>query len=118
MDHRKISILVIDDCLEQAECLARLLEAIGHRASFVINPLDALDAAEGMHPDIIFVDLDMPNVDGWALARMFRQQFGDIRLVAVTGLDPQNHDVFDAWLTKPVRLGALSGILALESEAL
>jgi CheY-like chemotaxis protein len=40
--------LVVDDSLEQAECLARLLEAIGHSATIVINPLDALDALDAL----------------------------------------------------------------------
>jgi CheY-like chemotaxis protein len=117
MLNRSCSALVIDDSLEQAECLARLLEAKGHRATFVIHPLDALDAADAMHPDIVFIDLDMPQMDGWALARMFRKRFGAVRLAAVTGLEPDRLEGFDACLVKPIRLDALDKLLDTEAEA-
>jgi len=118
MHNTRSSALVIDDCLEQAECFARLLEAMGHRATFVIHPLDALDAAEGTHPDIVFIDLDMPQIDGWALARMIRKRLGGIRLIAVSGLDPERAELFDGFLVKPIRLDALRKLLAAEAETL
>jgi CheY-like chemotaxis protein len=118
MLNRSYSALVIDDCLEQAECFARLLEAMGHRATFVIHPLDALDTADAIRPDVVFVDLDMPEIDGWALARMLRKRFGAIRLVAVSGLDPASRDGFDACLVKPIGLDALRKLLAAETETL
>ena len=106
--------LVIDDYLEAAECLARLLEAIGHSAAFVINPLDALDAAEGLQPEVVLIDLDMPRVDGWQLARQFRSRFGpELRLFAITGLDSTEHRQssaragFDAHLVKPISMELL-----------
>jgi len=109
---------VVDDCLEQAECFARVLEAIGHKATFVIHPLDALDAADSIRPDFVFIDLDMPQIDGWTLARMLRQRFAKMRLVAVTGHDPRHHAGFDACLVKPVSLEMLRRVLAAETEAL
>jgi CheY-like chemotaxis protein len=102
-------VLVIDDALEAAEGMARMLEALGHTASFVINPLDALDAAEGIQPEAACIDLDMPKIDGWRLARLLRERFGaELRLIAVTGLDrPADRERsrlagFDAHLVKPV----------------
>lgn len=118
MRRRRCSSLVVDDCLEQAECFARLLDAMGHKATFVIHPLDALDAADSLHPDIVFIDLDMPQIGGWTLARMFRQRFPDMRLVAVTGHDPQQYPGFDACLVKPVALDALQRAIAAETEAI
>jgi CheY-like chemotaxis protein len=50
MQPRRVWSLVVDDCLEQAECLARLLEALGHSATFVINPFDAIDASTRCTP--------------------------------------------------------------------
>jgi|SRR5688572_14123965 len=108
-----LHILVIDDSLELAECFARVLEESGHRAGFVINPLDALDAAEGMHAEVVFIDIDMPGIDGWELAHLFRRRFGPaVRLVAVTGVDRPppgrvSYARFDAYLVKPVSLERL-----------
>lgn len=44
----------------------------GHSSSFVLNPLDASDAAEGIHADLVFIDIDLPKIDGWELAAPFR----------------------------------------------
>lgn len=107
-------VLVIDDSLEAAEGLARILEALGHSASFIINPLDALDAVEGLQPEVVLIDIDMPLVDGWRLARLLRHRFcGELRLIAVTGLDQpadcerSRRAGFDVHLVKPVASGAL-----------
>ncbi len=117
MQPRRVSSLVVDDCLEQAECLARLLEAIGHSATFVINPFDALDAADALHPGVVFIDIDMPQVDGWALARMLRaaQRRPRIRIVAVSGRDERadSGGLFDAYIVKPVKLEALAEVFAV-----
>lgn len=111
-------VLVIDDSLETAETLARMLEVLGHSAAFVINPLDALDAAEGIQPDVVLIDIDMPKVDGWRVARMLRRRFGDhVRLIAVTGLDRpadrarSRRAGFDAHLVKPVATEAIDAAL-------
>ena len=112
MQPRRVRSLVVDDCLEQAECLARLLEALGHSATFVINPFDAIDAVDALYPEVVFIDIDMPQVDGWALARMLRarRDGGGLRIVAVSGRD-EHADwsaLFDAYLIKPVTVEALT----------
>ena len=117
MPPRRVFSLVVDDCLEQAECLARLLEAIGYSATFLINPLDALDAVDALRPEVVFIDIDMPQVDGWALARILRERSdaGRPRIVAVSGQDPctERRSLFDAYLVKPVKLEALAEVFAL-----
>jgi two-component system OmpR family response regulator len=112
-------VLVVDDSLEVAESLTRLLECAGHVTAFVINPLDALDAAEGFYPEVIFIDIAMPQMDGWELARMFRGRFGydAIRLVALTALGGASDHVrsrkagFDAHLTKPFNLEVIQSAI-------
>lgn len=116
-----LQVLVVDDSIEVAECFARALEAAGHRASFVVNPQDALDAAEGIRPEVVFVDIDMPNLDGWQLSRLFRQRFGaGLRLVALTGLDPEPRrgGAFDDYLVKPVSLQRLLDVTAAASDTM
>ena len=94
----------------------RLLEALGHSATFVINPFDALDAADALHPEVVFIDIDMPQVDGWALARMLRQRSdaAHLRIVAVSGRDEREDwsTLFDAYLIKPVKPEALAEVFA------
>jgi CheY-like chemotaxis protein len=115
-------ILIIDDCLEQAECLARLLEALGHSTTFVINPLDGLDVADAIRPELTFIDIEMPHMDGCRLGRILRERFPDMRLVAVTGLDPARHTAriadagFAGCLVKPVALDELRLILPAASN--
>lgn len=117
MEYPPRPILVIDDCLEQGECLARLLEAMGQSTTFVINPLDALDVADAIHPELSFIDIEMPYMDGCRLARILRERAPEMRLVAVTGLDPAQHAArirsagFDACLVKPVALDGLRRFL-------
>lgn len=110
---------MVDDSLEAAEVLARMLEALGHAAAFVINPLDALDAVEGMQPEVVFIDINMPKIDGWRLARMLRRRFGgeSLRLVALTGRDQPADRLrsrragFDAHLVKPVDLEDICAVV-------
>jgi CheY-like chemotaxis protein len=103
MQPRRVSSLVVDDCLEQAECL--------------VNPFDAPDAADALHPEVVFIDIDMPQVDGWALARMLRQRSdaAHVRIVAVSGPDERADSgaLFDAYLVKPVKLEALAEVFAV-----
>ena len=118
-----MAALIVDDCLETAEALARLVEAAGHAASFIINPLDAVDAVDGMRPHVIFIDIDMPRMDGWRLAGLLHKRFGGDtpRLVAVSGLDGDaarelsRRAGFDAHLMKPLGFDAL--LEALEPRA-
>lgn len=123
MGYKPRPTLVIDDCLEQAECLARLLEAMGQSTTFVINPLDALDVADAIHPELAFIDIEMPYMDGCRLARILREHSPGMRLVAITGLDPARHAArirgagFDACLVKPVALEALRRVLVPRRSA-
>jgi CheY-like chemotaxis protein len=117
---KRFTALVVDDSLEQAECLARLLDTVGHHATFVIHPLDALDAVEALHPEMVFVDIDMPQMDGWALANLLRQRItgAPSRLVAVSGLEDlprRARPLFDAYLVKPVTLDALNEVFAFSA---
>jgi CheY-like chemotaxis protein len=122
MHQKRTTSLVADVCLEQAECFARLVEAVGHKATFVIHPLDALDAVEALQPDVVFVDISMPGIDGWALARMLRKRAGAAPrlIVAVSGHDEDARasEVFDAYLVKPVAIEAVKEILGLRVAAL
>ena len=80
-------VLVVDDNLDSAQAFARLVEQIvGHQVEFAINGYAALQLARKIEPEIVFLDLVMPGISGFELARRLRQEFGEaIRLIAVTG---------------------------------
>jgi CheY-like chemotaxis protein/anti-sigma regulatory factor (Ser/Thr protein kinase) len=102
-------VLVVDDNADAAETIASLLRLEGHRVETALDGAVALHVAEALQPDIAFIDLNMPVMDGYELARRLRALpcGRDARLVALTGLGKAS-DVertravgFDLHLTKP-----------------
>ena len=102
-------ILVVDDLHDSALSLSLVLQHMGHTAEFVTDPWQALEAARRLNPELVFLDIGMPGIDGYALARMFRQEFGfeALRLVALTAWDGDKDRIesrragCDAFITKP-----------------
>ena len=80
-------ILVVDDNADAAESLAALLSISGHETRMAHDGPEALQQAERFHPDIVFLDIGMPTLDGHETARLIRKQpWGkDMVLVALTG---------------------------------
>jgi signal transduction histidine kinase/CheY-like chemotaxis protein len=102
-------VMVVDDNADGAQTMGALLSANGHDVSVFYNAAEALDAATANPPEIAFLDLNMPGMDGFELARRMRDlpSGQQIRLIAVTGMG-READVmrtraagFDAHLTKP-----------------
>jgi CheY-like chemotaxis protein len=116
---RKLKILVVDDLLDSAQSLALLLGEMGYEAKFEIRPETVLERARTLKPDAIFLDLGMPDIDGFRLAELLRAEFGEsIRLVAITGYGADEDRKrtrkagFDAHVLKPIDLPLLESILA------
>lgn len=114
-----IRTLVVDDKPDTAESMARLLEMMGCSATFVTDPTKAMETAEAQNAEIVFLDLGMPTIDGYELARRFRRHYGDaILLVAVTGYTSTDHHRmsreagFDAHVHKPIDMKIIESILA------
>jgi CheY-like chemotaxis protein len=80
-------ILVVDDDVEALEALAELLEVAGYDVDRAIQGADVFPLAETSPPDAIFVDLAMPNVDGYEVARRLAasERTKRIPVIAVTG---------------------------------
>ena len=102
-------VMVVDDNEDGAQTMGALLSANGHDVRVFYAAVEALAAAAQNPPDIAFLDLNMPGMDGFELARRLRDlpSGQQIRLVAVTGMG-READVmrtraagFDAHLTKP-----------------
>ena len=102
--------LVVDDQQDVAESFARMLRAMGCEANFVTNPYMAVEHARQMKAQVVFLDLGMPGIDGYELARILRGKHGweDLKIVAVTGHGADEDRTssrkagFDAHVVKPV----------------
>ena len=102
--------LVVDDDRDVAESFARLLESMGCHAEFLTDPALAMDKVERIRPEIVFLDLGMPGIDGYELAGRLRAKYGwhGLCLVAVTAYGSQEDRArsraagFDAHVLKPV----------------
>lgn len=100
--------------------MTQLLQDLGHEATFVTDPRDAVRTAKAFVPDIAFLDLGMPHIDGYALARSFRddQALSGVCLVAVTAYGSVEHRRrsreagFDAHVQKPADVDVLRAIIA------
>jgi CheY-like chemotaxis protein len=112
-------ILVVDDQPDTAESFARLLQVMGHEVVFVTDPLEALPAARRFQPELVFLDIGMPLVTGYELARIFRSAFGfdKLRMVAITAYNSEEHRSrsreagFDAHVAKPADPAMLESIV-------
>lgn len=79
-------ILVVDDNPDAAELVAQLLSLRGHEVAFACSGADALAAAERFDPEVIFLDIGMPDMDGYQVASALRRsgRFPSTRIVALT----------------------------------
>lgn len=113
-------VLVVDDNVDAADSLAVLLRAQGHETCVAYNGRDALECAEAFRPDISLIDIGLPGMNGYELAKRLRDtaQLRDQRLIAVSGYgQPEDRELsqragFDEHLVKPVELAALEQLLA------
>jgi signal transduction histidine kinase/ActR/RegA family two-component response regulator len=107
-------VLVIDDNEDAARMLQLILESAGHDVCTAFDGTDGLALAEQCHPAVAFVDLRMPGMDGYEVARRLRARFGQhLRLIAVTGFSHEEHQErsrqagFDEHLVKPPSASAI-----------
>ncbi len=112
--------LVVDDNVDNAESLAMLLRLHGDDVRTAHSGVEALEIGEQFHPQIVLLDIGMPQMNGYETCRALRERaWGRSALViAQTGWN-QTEDResarqagFDAHLVKPVEFGALSELLS------
>ena len=116
---RARSVLVVEDNDDAREMLETLLQVMGHRVETARDGIEGLDKALAIAPDIAFVDLGLPGIDGFEVARRLRGA-GDQRtfLVALTGYGArEDRDRalaagFDAHATKPIDANQLAQLLS------
>lgn len=122
-DARPMRLLVADDNVDFATSLAELLRGQGHTVEVVHDGAAALSAARRQAPEVALLDIGMPHLNGYELARKLRAERGldDTLLVAITGWGQASDREealragFDHHLTKPVDPTLLGGLLATAS---
>ncbi len=114
------SVLVVDDNADAAESLALVLRAAGYEVRTAHDGPAALEAAAAARPDAVLLDLGLPRMDGYEVARRLRRQAGAAPplLVAVTGYGQEENRRraeqagFDGYLVKPADPGEVQRLLA------
>jgi CheY-like chemotaxis protein len=112
-------ILIVDDNVDAAEGLSRLLGLEHHEVLVAHDGLEALAANERMHPDVVLLDIGLPRLDGLEVARRIRKasEGSPPLLVATTGFDQakDRHRIaeagFDHHLIKPLDPGVLRSLV-------
>jgi PAS domain S-box-containing protein len=118
-------ILVADDSQDGADSLAFLLRAAGHDVHVAYDGRTAIHSAGELRPDVVLLDIGMPEVSGYDVARAIRREaWGrSMRLIALTGWGQAEHrrrslEVgFDDHLVKPVELDVLENLLQMGTSA-
>jgi len=115
-----LRVLVVDDNVDAAVTLSMILELDGYATRVAHSGPQALDLAASFRPDVVFLDIGMPGMDGYQTAAALRAlpAFDGVCLAALTGWGAEHDRArsraagFDHHLTKPVELGTVQKLLA------
>jgi CheY-like chemotaxis protein len=119
---QRLGILVVDDNIDAARTLAKLLEILGHQTFLAHDGQDAIEQALRHRPDIVFLDIGLPRGNGYQVCESLRGA-GLTRqlIVACTGYGRENDRQlssdagFDVHLVKPVSLSTIQNLLAMHA---
>ncbi|MYN29193.1 hybrid sensor histidine kinase/response regulator [Duganella levis] len=122
-DERSLRILIVDDNVDAAETLGALMEEVGHSICVVVDSTKALAGALNFVPDVVILDLGMPYLDGFAVARQLRSEpgLGGVYIAALSGWGTDDdrrrtrEAGIDHHMVKPVKLVEIVDMLSLVS---
>jgi len=120
----KRRVLVADDNEDSAETLSLLLQSMGHEVRSAHDGLRAVEEAEDFRPDVALLDIGMPGLDGYEVARRIRARpwGAGVVLIALTGWGEDEdrrrsrEAGFDRHLLKPVDINPLRDALATPGQ--
>jgi CheY-like chemotaxis protein len=122
VEHESRRILVVDDNADAADSLGMLLEVRGDEVRIAYDGLEALDTDADFRPEVVLLDIGMPRLSGYDVARRIRQARGDaVLIVAITGWGQEDdrqraRDAgFNHHFTKPVDFEMLLDLIDRES---
>jgi CheY-like chemotaxis protein len=113
-------VLVVDDNMDAAKTLGMVLDLVGHKTRIAHDGTTALQLAAEFEPQVVLLDIGLPEMDGYAVARELRKQraMANVLLVALTGYGQEDdrrrsqEAGFDIHMIKPVEPEALCELLA------
>ncbi|MEJ2099605.1 MAG: response regulator [Desulfobacterales bacterium] len=113
------TILVVDDEGEILGAMQKLLDSLGYRSATALSASEALDKFAALKPEVVLMDINMPEMDGVNCAEKMFDLNPDARIAFITGYEINNLDEFSdriktsvkTFLTKPVDLSELSSAL-------
>jgi two-component system, OmpR family, response regulator len=123
---KQFRALIVDDNRDAAETLAMLVNHWGFEVRTAYGGKEALDMADTFRPDCFVLDIAMPGMDGFELARRIRQRpdLPASRIIALTAYSGEDHlsrvreAGFDYHLTKPADPGELERLLCMLAQAI
>jgi CheY-like chemotaxis protein len=83
----KQRVLIVEDNLDAVRSMVALIKMMGHEVQFAINGFAAIDVARRFRPDVILLDIGLPDFKGDEIARQLKYEpgLGNTRLIAITG---------------------------------
>ena len=118
-------ILLVDDNVAAAQTMAMLLGMNGYEVAVAEDGASALREFQRMSPDIVLLDIGLPDINGHEVAKRIREMSGTVTpvLVAITGWEREDMHSgcgdcteFDFFLTKPINFDDLDKILRLQGS--
>jgi len=115
-----LRVLLIDDNPDVADSLALWFETLGHQVKIAYHGAQGISAAQGFEPDIILLDIGLPDMDGYQVARKLREHPSTQRvwIIALSGYAQEKNSLrsesaeFDHYLMKPPNLNHLQEMIA------
>jgi CheY-like chemotaxis protein len=112
-------VLVVEDNLDTVHSMARLIKMMGHECQFAINGFAALKISREFMPEIILLDIGLPDFKGYDIAKQLRYEPGleDTRIIAVSGRPESDRQLAidagcDEFYRKPLEIELLEQLLA------
>jgi two-component system, OmpR family, response regulator len=110
-------VLIVDDHEDLAVWIGDKIRALGHEVAIAYDGPSALALADEFQPDIVVLDIAMPGMNGWEVARRLRAGCRQPRLIAISALCDDAHQArslaagFEMHLRKPLKLAELAELL-------
>ncbi|WP_340121086.1 hybrid sensor histidine kinase/response regulator [Methylobacter svalbardensis] len=115
----RLRVLLIDDNPDVVDSLALWFETLGHQVEIAYHGTQGISTAQSFEPDIILLDIGLPDMDGYQVARKLREQPSTQRMwiIALSGYDQKKDSLgaessgFDHYLMKPTNLSKLQELI-------